>query len=306
MVYAVKKKKRKNYADLVFYVSVLFFPVFMFMFNTLAIDTGSVIMAFQKYDFSEGGKKIFCLFDNFKDVISKLSKDRIYLEALTRSAWSYLLSLAITTVLPMTFHYYIWKNHALSEFFKVILFLPSIISGIITMTIFRFIANRLVPDLLFRWFGMEVVGLTSNPATSYQAILFYAFFMGMGSGLLVHLGTMNAVDPCTIEAGKLDGTNALSEFWHIILPVIYRVYLIGFITGIPSIFTNDYGLYGFFHGAADPSNWTFGYCFLIETLGADEFQYPFYSAWGLMMSVIVVPVTLFFKNLIYKHGPSED
>ena len=300
-----KIKKRIVWGDMIFYICTLSLPVLFFIFNNFVIKFNSLIMAFQKTNL-DTGKLEFAGFENFADVFSEVVTSKNLTNALWRSVWGYLVTLVVTTFIPVFFCYYVWKKMAFSNFFKVVLFLPTIISSIITMTIYRFIANRLVPELYLDLFGTEILGLTSNPATSFQAVLFYNLWMSMGGGLLVTLGAMNTVDTEVLESGRLDGTNTITEFWYIVLPSIYRIIFIGFIAGIVSIFTADYGLYGFYGSAADPETWTLGYYFTKMTLEATEVELPFYAAWGIIVSVIVIPVTLFFRDLIYNHGPSED
>ena len=300
-----KRKKKIVWSDLIFYIAVLAIPVLAFIFDNFVINFNSLIMGFQKTNITTGELE-WAGFSNFSELLDLLIGNAHLREALGRSFIAYFITLIVTTIIPPFLIYYVWKKYMFSEFFKVVLFLPSIVSGIITMTIYRFMANRLAPELIYNLFGKEIIGLTSNPDTSFGAVLTYSLWMSLGGGLLTTLGAMNSIDPSIIEAGKMDGTNTLTEFWHIILPGIYRVTFIGFVTGIVSILTADYGLYGFYGHAADPQTWTIGYYFNKATISASSEELPFYAAWGLMVSAVMVPITLFFRNLIYNHGPSED
>ena len=211
---------------MIFYICTLSLPVLFFIFNNFVINFNSLIMAFQKTNLETGNLE-FAGFGNFADVFKEVFTSKNLTNALWRSVWGYLVTLVVTTFIPVFFCYYVWKKMAFSDFFKVVLFLPTIISSIITMTIYRFIANRLVPELYLDLFGAEILGLTSNPSTSFQAVLFYNLWMSMGGGLLVTLGAMNAVDTEVLESGRIDGTNTITEFWHIVLPSIYRIILSG-------------------------------------------------------------------------------
>lgn len=300
-----KKKKKTKWNDIVFYAMIIALPLIVYSFNVFVVNFNSIKMAFEKYNM-ETGQMEFAWFENFKDVITLFQTDANIRHAVGRSIWAYLISVIVTTFIPVFLAFFIYKKFPGAEFFKVVLFLPSIIGGIITITLFRFIANRMVPQLAKMWFDMEIIGLTSNPATAFGTVLFYSLWLSMGGGLLVNLGSMNAIDQSVVEAGKLDGMNVMQEFWHIVLPSIYRIAFLGFITGIISIFTADYGLYAFFGAAADPTCWTLGYYFTVHVLEAGDASLPFYAAWGILISAIVIPFTLLARHLIYKYGPSED
>ena len=109
-----------------------------------------------------------------------------------------------------------------------------------------------------------------------------------------------------VEAATLDGVGFFGELWHIVLPKSYSVISIGFITGIVSIFTNEFGLYSFYGENASSDVSTLGYYFLVETKRASDAGYPYWAAWGLIASVIVIPLTFLARYLINKLGPSED
>lgn len=300
-----KKKKKIIWSDIWFYVAVLAIPVFKYLFDHVFVNINSILLVFQKVNI-DTGKLEFCGFENFSELFDLLFHTKYLKAAMWRSVWAYLVTLVVTTVIPLFLVYYVWKRYWLSEFFKVVLFLPSVISSIITVTIFRFLMNRMVPDIVFNLTGKEILGLTSNPDTSFVTILVYGLWMGLGSGLLTFLGTMNAIDNEVIEAGVIDGTNALTEFWHIVFPSIYRITSIGFITGVTTIVTADYGLYGFYGSGADPQTWTLGYYFSANTINASPEQMPFYASWGIFISVIAIPIVLTLRHIIYNKGPSED
>lgn len=300
-----KKKKKRVWSDIWFYVAVLAIPVAKFVFSNFIVNFNSILMAFQKTNINTGNLE-WAGISNFSGVLDLVFGNVHLREAFGRSLLAYFITLVVTTVIPPFLIYYVWKKYMFSEFFKVVLFLPSIISSIITVTIYRFMANRLVPELIYNLTGKEIIGLTSNPDTSFGAVLLYSLWMSMGGGLLTTLGAMNSIDNEILEAGKIDGTNAITEFWHIVLPGIYRLTFLGFITGVVSILISDYGLYGFYGNAADPQTWTIGYYYNSKMIHAPREQLPFYAAWGLLISAVSIPITLFLRNLIYNHGPSED
>ena len=116
-----KIKKRIVRGDMIFYICTLSIPVLFFIFNNFVINFNSLIMAFQKTNL-DTGKLEFAGFENFADVFSSLVTSKNLTNALWRSVWGYLVTLVVTTFIPVFFCYYVWKKMAFSGFFKVVLF----------------------------------------------------------------------------------------------------------------------------------------------------------------------------------------
>lgn len=295
----------KKVKDNVFYYSLITVPVILLVFTYLVINGNSILLAFRQYDPITGSHS-WAGFTNFKDVFLHLKQSNLMQTAFRNSVKSYFIILVVTTIVPVLLSYYIYKKLPLHGFFKVVLFMPSIISGIVTVTIYKYIADLIIPTIAAQLFDVQINGLLSNPNKTFGTVLFYYLWMSMGGGLLIQLGAMNSVDKSVTEAGELDGVGFFREFWHIVLPKVYQIISIGFILGIVSIFTNDLGLYAFYGTSAEGRIYTLGYYFTVRTLKKDILDYPFLAAWGLIATVIAVPVTFLARHFIYTMGPQED
>ncbi len=296
----IKVQKRR---DLIFYISWFFLPCLIYFFGLIVINGNSILLAFKTY---ENGAEKWAGFNNFKDVIYDLFNDNILKIAFKRSIWVYFVTTIITTVSPLLFSYYVYKKLPGHNFFRVVLFLPTLISPIVTLSIFKTIANWMVPNLALEIFGVEMMGLVSNPKTAFGTALVYNLYLSFSGGLLMNLAIMNGVDESAREAAYLDGVGFFQEFWYIVLPACYKVLSIGLVTSLPTLFTNDVGMYGFFGGGGNEDIYTVGYYFFIKTLSGTQDTYPYLSAWGLLVSAICIPVTLLGRYLVNKYGPSEE
>lgn len=154
-----KGKKR----DLLFYFLMMVFPVVQFCIFYIGVNGNSILMAFQNIDISTNS--ITWTFDNMVNAVKMLTSDPTLLNALKMSAISYLLILLIGTPLGLLFSYYIYKKHFGSNAFKVFLFLPSIISAIVMVTIYMFFVDRAIPAAASSWFGKVMEGLLENKAS---------------------------------------------------------------------------------------------------------------------------------------------
>ena len=300
------KNKRKQ--DLIFYIIMLAYPVVQFAIFYVGVNVNSVLMAFQEYN-EETNKYVFLngsdLFDNFKDVFHSLKTETVFRYAFTNAFIAYAVALIFSTSFALIFSYYIFKKFPLHGMMKVVLFTPSIISGVVLISIFVQFVDVVIPGIYHDMTGGRIKGLIANIDTKFNTILFYCVWMGFGGSILLYVGAMNNISDSIIEACKLDGANTLQEVIYIILPLIYPTFTTFIVVGVGGILTNQMGLYTFSGATAEEEIQTFGYWFFVKTKASSDGGYPFLATMGILMTAIVAPVTLFVKWGLEKIGPKQ-
>jgi len=293
----LKKDKVKDY---IFYISLMIIPLAMFVIVNFVISGQALLLGFQEYD-AITDEFVGMSIKNFKDLFEHLATDRL-LDMLKLSLISWTASTIVCNIIPITFSFYVYKKYLGHNVFKVLLFLPTLFSSMITVSLFKNICNRVIPEI----FGCASL-ITLSSDTTFGTLLFYSLWSGLGGGLLTHLAVMNAIDPSISESAQLDGVGFYGELWHIVLPSCYRVLTLGLVTSFAGIFTGSLGLFAFV-GYAEPTKATLlGHHFYVMTLDATtDADYAFLSAWGLLITVICTPVTLVLRHVINKYGPSEE
>lgn len=304
-------KYRKNTVkirDAIFYALVTAIPLAMFLLVNVGINGNAILLAFQEYDpvtykfhFLKGD-----LLANFAHWFDRLKNYQEFKDIMSRSFYVYLISTVLCTFVPILFSYYVYKKMLGHNVFKIILFLPTILSSIITVSMFQMFVNRVVPHVWQELFDKSLFPPLKDVNNAFTVILFYNIWMGLGGGLLTQLAAMNTVDPSVAESAQLEGIGFWGELWHIVLPACYEVLTLGFVTGVAGIFTNSLNLYAFYGTGAPNNTETVGYYITILTLDGGEEYYARLSAWGVMVTLIVTPITLLLRHLINRYGPSED
>ena len=295
------KKKR----DLAFYIGMLAFPILQFVVFYIAVNANSIFLAFKSYDIDKGYS--FAGFENFRRVFF----DIFHCPELSRPWANSLLLYLVTTVvgvsLGLLFSYYIYKKLFFHNGFKILLFLPSILSAIVMALLFHYFCESAVPEIAEKIFGKEGMdGLFANQKTVLPVILFYNVWMGFGTSILMYTGAMGGVSESLSESARLDGCSLLQEFWHITLPGVYPTVVTFLVINLVGVFTNQMHLFSFYGSGAESSLWTYGYYLFRETQGATLAEYPYLSAMGLVFTIVIVPVTLVVRRLLLKYGPSPD
>lgn len=292
--------QKKRIKDMIFCGLVLAVPVTQFFIFYIVVNFNSILMAFQKYD---KGEYLFNGLQNFRDMWEEIAHGST-LDALKNSLIVYICSSLLGLTLSLVFSFYIYKKMPLSKTFRVFLYLPSILSSMVTVTIFKQLVEIGVTDL----FSLEQ-GLLQNPDTKMGTLIFFQLLMGFGTQILMYSGAMNGIDDSAVEAAKLDGVNTFQEFFHITLPLIYPTIVTFLVVGMAGMFTNQLNLYAFYGNGGNLGSeyWTVGYMLFQRINTAKTLSdYPLLATYGVALTLIAAPMTLLFRKGLEKFGPSIE
>lgn len=300
----VKKKKiNKRTKQLIFYICLVALPLIQFCIFYIYVNFSSIMLAFQEFD-PDTNKYVFAGLKNFEQIYLDWSNMPILKVALKNSLILYGITL-LCMIVSTLFSYYIYKKRAFSGLFKVVLFLPNIISGLILALIFMYFTERAVPDFVSS-FGKTISGLLSNSETSLVTIIIFNILMSFGTQTLLISGAMEGISDSITDASQIDGCTPIQEFIHVIVPMIWPTITTFLVVGVAGVFTNQMSLYAFYGENAEYANMTIGYYLYRETLFAGVDRYPYLAALGLVLTAIVVPITYLMKWATNKFGPKTN
>lgn len=314
MGYNTVKRKwgRKRLHELIFYSLFMAWPVIQFCVFYIAVNTNSILLAFKQYD-TLTGKYTFIGFDNFKNFVSDIAMGGSPLYyGMRNSLILFGLELLFGIPLALLFSFSIYKKMLGWRVFRVVLFLPSIISGIVIVLIFQYFVNNAIPELVLSLFGIRMEGFLDMPETRLGTIFFYNIFFSFGFRVLMYSSAMSRIPEELVEYGALDGLTHLKEFWHLTLPLIYPTITAFFVLNIAGIFTDQASIYSFFGDEPrDSTIYTIGYYLFIRVQSTKAAvgglrYYPYASAGGLFCTLIAAPLTLFARWVFEKFGPDAE
>ncbi len=300
-----KRTLNEKQKDLLFYCIMIACPVVQFAVFYIGVNFNSILLAFQNIDLLSG-VRTFTL-ENFTDAFQQITQSPALLSALKTSLISFVIIVGISTPLGLLFSYYIYKKQPGHGIFRVILFLPSILSAIVMVAIFQAFVERAVPSMANSIFGITMQGLLENVDSRFTTLMFYNVWFGFGTNVLMYTNAMSNINPAVVESAHLDGAIGFREFIHISLPMIYPTIVTFVVVNVAGIFINQLNLFSFYGPAAPDEIRTYGYYLYKEVqTAASEAEYPILSAIGLLMTVVAVPLTLGIRRLMEKLGPSES
>ena len=302
----VKKRTRAAKGDMLFYVLMMAWPILQFCVFYIAVKFNSILYSFQRYD--KLSRTFTWTLDYVKSAMKMMTTSPALVETMKMTLLFFLLFTGINTPLGLLFSYYISKKQFASGFFRVFLFLPSIICSVIMVLIYGNFVDVALPEIVRVLTGKTVGGLMSTKSTRFFAVMFYNLLVGFGVNVLMYSNAMSAISEEVVEAAHLDGATGLKEFWFITLPSIYPTLVTFLITALAGMFLNQYNLYSFFGSGEHFGLQTYGLYFYVQTLAADgsRAEYSQISAIGLWLTFIALPLTYGVKFLLEKLGPSED
>lgn len=304
-------KRKKIWAgkkdDIVFYAVMAFIPLLQFFLMYICVNFNSFVLAFKNVDpLKRGGAFTF---DNIKNAFKILTSNE-FLQFGKNSVWMMFLIAGIGTVLGLFFSYYIYKQYAFSNAFKVILYLPSIISAVVMAIIFSNFVEIAVPAYVEGWSGKTIKGLIDDGDTVFGTVVFYNVWIGFGTSVLMYSNSMSGIPHEIVEAAHLDGASGLQEFWYVSLPHVYPVMTTFVITNVAGIFTNQFQVYTLIPSNVDKAVKSLGYYIFSESAAIAESPsdvvYSKLASMGILLTCVCIPLTFTVKWALEKLGPSEE
>lgn len=295
---------------LIFYICALILPILQFCIFYFGVNISSFTLAFRNFDpFANDGKGgwTWTLWGNFAEVIDTFAGNSFMIGAIVRGILIYLIG-QVTFFISIFLAYYIAKKFLFAKVFQVILFLPSIISGMVMILMYKYFVTEAVPFIVRALTGNEIVGLLDSTSytQTFVTIWFYTILTGLGGNILLFIGEMSNISPSIVEAAKLDGVNVRQDFFLIYLPLIWPTLATFIVLGLPGILTSDIGLYAFYGGNAPKQLMTLGYFMTIKTVGATNDTYPFLAAYGMIITAIMLPIVFGGRAILNKIGEKYD
>lgn len=299
-----KKYFGRERKEFIFFICLIALPLAQFCVFYIGVNFNSILLTFRNYDYDTGYS--FAGIANIVRVVKNLFMDATLKYAVRNSLLTYAVTLVVGTTLALVFSYFIYKKMPLANLYRITLFLPSVLSSIVMVLLFKYFCEEAIPEICKLLTGKEIGGLLSSSDTALPTLLFYLVWTGFGTQVLMYTGAMNNISESVVESARLDGATPLREFVFITLPMIWPTFITFIVVGIAGIFTNQLNLYSFYGTAADNSLYTIGYYLYRATQQGKLPEYSYLSAMGLIFTLIAMPLTFAVKHFLERFGPKTE
>lgn len=193
-------------------------PILILNLIVIVIPTiFSIYIAFTSW--SGYGQPVFNGFANFQ----KLFQDRIFFKALGNNLIWTALFVTVPVIMGLTGAYLLAGIKRGQVFYRLVFFIPYVISSVVNTQIWRFILNPRAG--IGKWLAERGIGILDFPVlgtrdTALYAIAFVDNWHFWGFLVVIYLAAMSAVDTELYEVARLDGASRFQQFRFITLPSI--------------------------------------------------------------------------------------
>lgn len=305
------RKPKVKKGALIFVLCMLIYPLVQWLIFYVYANINSILLSFQRYNISTGQFEFLpfsSLFSNFgaffKDLFTGKNLPRYFLNGAILHAAGLLISFPVGII----FAYIVYKKLPLSGYFKVMLYLPTILSSMVIIMLFKYFIEKALPGF-FKIFGVEDFPLLlTTPEYNFQTILAYSVIMAMPGNIVITVSTMSRIPAELTEYGNLEGISMFQEFRYLVIPMIFpilEVYLLGMFVGF---FTAQGPLYAMFAENAADNVVTFGYYMFTRVVGrnSSEAMYGYTAAANLSIGLVSVPIVYLTKFVLDRLDPGAE
>lgn len=201
------------------------------------------------------------------------------------------ISVALSLVLALFLAVLLNVKSRCSYVFRVIYFLPSIVSGVAIYLVWMYLydANIGFINYLLSLFGIEGKKWLLDPKMAMGSIIFMTLTF-CGNQILIFIAGLQGIPVSYYEAAKVNGAGALVTFFKITLPLLGPTVLFNLIMGIINglqVFTQPYVMT---EGGPRNATYVFGIHIFNTAFKYNEFGYASSLAW--VMFVIILSLSL--------------
>lgn len=308
-----KNKKKKHASDIVFICVMLAIPVLHFCLFWLYINIDTVFLSFQRFD-SDTGNWLWAGGQNYAALWREFVKEGSVLPRAVLNSFSvFLWNDFVIVPISIFCAFILYKKMPLGGAFKVIFFLPSIISVVVLTLAYSFmfdVSLGFLPALLKNLGLGESVpfdGYFGDPRYAWWMILIYGLWSGIGYNIVLVSGAMARVPEEIIEAGKLDGLSAMKELIHVTIPLIGSTVGTLLLLGTTVIFTYFLQPQLLLGGSADVvGGYTIALYIVLNVKSAGTAQMAMGATIGVICALVGTPIVFLCRKAIDKTLPAYE
>ncbi len=303
-IFPAKKKevgkfgRKKKILDTIFVYAVLIIPLIKFLGFWLYVNIEGLVMGFQ----NEKDGQIYWTLSNYATIFTQLIKgDGSVWEAYITTVKFQIYGIVLFPV-GLFYMYFIFKKMAGYNFFRLMFYLPQIISAVVITGIYKYLINADGPiGILYqRLTGADrIPAFLAEKEYALTFVFIYQIWVGFAGSLLLYSGALARIPKELFEQACLDGVGWWRELWQICVPLIWptlSIIIISFASGFLTMSGDILLLTEGRAGTTTLSYWLFDQI---------KFQNSYYlpSAMGWILTVVTFPLVMITRKIcenVYK------
>ncbi len=306
-----KKKrqiKQKTLREWLFAYGMLLLPLIQFAIFYIWINANSIVMAFREFAWDDDGNEIYYWsMANFTRFFKEWSNPESVIVSALLNTLRYFAAGVI--MVPVTFlvSYFLFKKIWGYKVFRVVFFLPSIVSAVLFVTTYIELIKYGGPlSTVLGWFNIQLPELINDPTRTTGTIIAFTVWTGFGVNMILYQSAMSRIPQEIIEAAQLDGCPWYRELWSVVIPMVWPTISTTLILLFTSLF-NSTGPILLFADAGrqalldNKEVTTVAFWIYQKTRGGVDLNYP--AAIGIFFTVVSVPIVFLVRWVFNKLDP---
>lgn len=297
----MNRKKQKN----IFIIALLALPILHFLIFFVYINIDTIALSFQRFDYGQGIYR-FVGFDNYRATLRDLATVNQLKQAVINSLLFFPITNFITLPLSVFAAYFMFRKVPGRGAFKVIFFLPSIISIVVLTMNFQFMFDPIFGPInnLLKAIGIEPIGgWFGNKETVMPMIFIYCIWAGIGFNVILLNSAIGRIPKEVIEQGRLDGISMWRELFSVIIPMIWPTITTLFVVGSTAVFTIF--LQNMLLANGGPSGHSKTIAYIVTEL-VQNGNLTDAATIGTIFSLIGIPIIFGIKKIMERIGQSTE
>lgn len=231
----VNKKKfgfRKGWKTKLFIFLSFLWPVIHLCVFWGYVNVGTLVNSFFRESLQ--GELVFDGIEAYRRVFRVLFRGEASgitaLGSFLNSLYLMLLALLINLPITLAFSYAIYKKILFSPFWRVVLYLPCVVSLVILCLFFRIIFSgtasftSIFTILQKLGYSNEAVirdGMFGSASTAWWGIIIFSVWTGVNGNIIYFSSAMARLPAEVLESARVDGASEVRQFFSIVLPMIW-------------------------------------------------------------------------------------
>lgn len=250
------------------------------------------------WNLSPGSEMRFVGLENYSAIVST----SLFEDAVKNTGIYIAASVPLKVLLPIPIAVFLWSLGSKGQFYRVFIFLPTLISFVVIAVVFLWLMNPVGGHLVeaAKLLGLTMPNVLRDPDLAIWAILLISSWKILGFNVLLYFAGLSAIRKDYFEAMRLDGANDWTTFRHLIWPLLtpttFFVLVSTVIHTVQQVFTPIDIL-----TAGGPQNSTTNVFYMIYQYAFKTFNVGYGAAGTVMLFIFLLVITLIKVRALDRH-----
>ncbi len=290
---SVLRRKR-----LIFIWGMLAYPLLQYLIFFVYVNINTVVMSFQQLNYVTGETIPFTLqnYERFFYEIVHFDEIRTAIFNSIRAGLNNVLLILVSLFAG----YFFYKKVPGGQMFRVIFYLPSIISIVVYTTAYKYMFNQSIGPInkILLACGMDEGNLPiwfMDRELALPLVFIYCIWVGVGYNVLIYSGGISKIPEDVMEYAKIDGVGMFRELFQMVIPMMWPTVAVSIIGCVTVMFTFFIQIQMLTGGGPDGSTNTIAFMINSKVKGAGA-NLEWAATLGVCFTLIATPLILLIRK----------